>query len=408
MPELPMTVADHSKRLRDFALVSSIRAGGWQAPVLWFDRAGPALGLAIMLFGLPLLFLGNAIDTAQVSQIGRYAALTLVAIGLDLVWGYTGILSLCQALFFTLGGYACGMYLAMHGPLDGDHIPRALYVVSSQVSGMTLPWFWKPFDSEVFSLIAILAVPGLAAFLFSWFAFRSRVKGVYFSMITQAVTVAAWLTFCRNDLQMCGTNGLTNFTQVLGADLREPATKLGLCMLSILAMAATAVFALWLARTRFGRILVAIRDSEARLRFAGYQPMWFKTAVFTIAAVLAGIGGALYTPQTGIITPSNMMAVESIWVVVWVAVGGRGTIHGAIIGALVVNFLRAWLSSARSIDWAWMPDWLLKAVNFVLGNLPSLWPYLLGGLFVSVVLFFPDGIVGLWRRLVARAKEAKA
>ena len=371
-----------------WAISRGISAAGWRGPVLWADRAGPALLCGFLLLVFPLLAMQGVFDQATVSQLGRYCCFAVLAIGLDLVWGYAGILSLCQAMFFTFGGYALGMYLCMHGPLDGDGIPRALFVVSSAVSGMTLPWFWQPFESFWFSLAMVMAVPGLFAFLFGYMAFRSRIKGVYFSIITQAATVAMWLVFCRNDLQLCGTNGLTNFTELLGAPLSSPATKLMLYEASALLLVGSALFALWLTRTRFGRLLVAVRDSEARLRFAGYRPVWFKTAVFSVGAMLAGLGGALYAPQTGIITPANMQAAESLWVVVWVAVGGRGTITGAVVGALLINLLTAKLTTM----------------------MPKLWLFILGGIFVLTVLYLPDGLVGAWRRLMAKitGKEVQA
>jgi urea transport system permease protein len=349
----------------------------------WLDIVGPGLGAIFLIFGIPGLFAAGLMDTSQLSQFGRYCCLAMVAIGLDLVWGYCGVLSLCQAMFFTVGGYACGMYLAMHGPLDGGGIPRALFVVSSDPSGMSLPWFWKPFDSALVAGSMAILVPGTMAAIFSFFAFRSRIRGVYFSIITQAATVALWLLFCRNDLQLCGTNGLTNFTHILGFDLRETSTKVGLYVISAAALTGAAMAALWLTRTRFGRLLIAIRDNESRLRFAGYDPVWFKTVVFAFAAVLAGIGGALYTPQTGIITPANMMAIESILVVVWVAVGGRGTVVGAVVGALLINLLYAWLTTL----------------------VPKAWPFIIGGLFVAVVLFMPAGLAGGWRAIMARTRN---
>lgn len=378
-PPLPL-------RLADVALVQALRGWGWRPALLGLDRALPALAVAVLVLGVPLAWANGAMDLAGVSQLGRYCCLAVMAIGLDLVWGYAGALSMCQALFFTLGGYCLGLHLCLHGPLDGQGIPRALYVVSSEVGAVTLPWFWQPFDSFLFSLAMVALVPGLAAFAFGWLAFRSRIRGVYFSIITQALTVAAWLLFCRNDLRLCGTNGLTNFTELLGCSLASPATKLGLYLASAALLIGTAAFALWLVSTRFGKVLVAVRDSEARLRFAGWQPVWFKSAVFALAAALAGLGGALYAPQTGIITPANMQAVESILVVVWVAVGGRGTVTGAALGAVGVNLLYAILTT----------------------HLPKLWPFLLGGLFVGAVLFLPEGVVGLWRRLVARARPAGA
>jgi urea transport system permease protein len=231
-----------------------------------------------------------------------------------------------------------------------------------------------------------MAVPAIVAGLFGWLAFRSRIKGVYFSIITQALTIALMTLFSLNLLKLGGTNGLTNFTHLLGFDIRTDEAKLILYWVSALTLIGTALFAWWLTTTRFGRILVAVRDSEARLRFAGYQPVIFKTAVFTLAAVLAGIGGALYVPQTGIVTPSDMAAVPSIMVVVWVALGGRGTITGAVIGALLVNLIYALLTT----------------------HLPKFWPFILGAVFVSVVLFMPDGIVGQWRKFVAWAQRGKA
>ncbi len=363
----------------DWAIVRGCRELSWRGGLERVDRTGPIFGAFALVILIPALHLFGVIDIATMNQLGRYCCLALVAIGLDLIWGYTGVLSLCQAMFFTIGGYAMGMYLAMHGPLDGGGIPRALYVVSSDVGGFALPWFWKPFDSFAFATFMVVVVPGLVAAVFSYFAFRSRIRGVYFSIITQAATVALWLLFCRNDLRLCGTNGLTNFTTLLGLDLRDPGVKFLLYECSALALCSATVLALWLTRTRFGRLLIAVRDSESRLRFAGYQPVLFKTAVFTFGAILAGIGGALYAPQNGIVTPANMMAIESILVVVWVAVGGRGTIIGAVVGALAINLLYAQLTS----------------------HLPKLWPFILGAVFVSVVLFLPDGLVGAWRRIRA-------
>lgn len=366
----------------DTILLDVLRRGSRRGLVRWLDTVGPGIGAILLCIGVPAMFAAGWIDQSQLSQFGRYCCLAMVAIGLDLVWGYAGILSLCQAMFFTVGGYAMGMYLAMHGPLDGGGIPRALFVVSSDVGGTTLPWFWKPFGSAAFAAAMVVLVPGTMAAVFGFFAFRSRIRGVYFSIITQAATVALWLLFCRNDLRLCGTNGLTNFTHILGFDLRETSTKVALYETSAVVLCAATGAALWLARTRFGRLLVAIRDNESRLRFAGYDPVWFKAAVFAFAAVLAGIGGALYTPQTGIVTPANMMAIESILVVVWVAVGGRGTVVGAVVGALLINLLYAWLTT----------------------QLPKVWPFILGALFVSVVLFLPNGLAGLWRGFKARAE----
>ena len=379
MPDPAMRVA---RQPDDTVLLDVLRRRSPRGGVRWLDHVGPGIGMLLLVCGIPLAFASGWIDQSQLSQFGRYCCLAMVAIGLDLVWGYTGVLSLCQAMFFTLGGYAMGMYLAMHGPLDGEGIPRALFVVSSDISGMHLPWFWKPFSSAEFALSMVILVPGTIAAVFGFFAFRSRIRGVYFSILTQAATVALWLLFCRNDLQLCGTNGLTNFTQVFGLDLHETSTKVFLYEISAVLLCAATATALWLTRTRFGRLLVAIRDNESRLRFAGYDPVWFKTAIFTFGAILAGIGGALYTPQTGIVTPANMMPRESIMVVVWVAVGGRNTVLGAVGGALLINFLYGYLTT----------------------QLPNAWPFIIGGAFVAVVLFLPAGLAGTWRSFKARAE----
>jgi urea transport system permease protein len=338
-----------------------------------------SLWLALAFFALvvPLGYASGFIDITTVNQLGRYLCIALVALGLDLIWGYTGILSLCQMMFFTLGGYCIGMHLAMKGPLDGEGIPRALYVVSSQVSGMTLPWFWRPFDSAWLSFTAVMVVPGLFAYLYGWLAFRSRVRGVYFSIITQATTVAATQVFRLNDMQLCGTNGLTNFRTLLGFPLDQPSTQLGLYVISVVALTGGFLLCRWLVESRAGRILVAVRDSESRLRFAGYQPVAYKSFAFAIAAILGAVGGMLYTPQNGIITPFKMNPEESIYIVAMVALGGRGTLTGAILGSLIFSFSYSWLST-RFADW---------------------WLIILGSLFVFVILAMPDGLVGAWRRL---------
>ena len=340
-------------------------------------RSSLWLTLAFFAVAVPIAYAFGWTDITTVNQFGRYLSLALVALGLDLIWGYTGILSLCQMIFFTLGGYCIGMHLAMKGPLQGEGIPQALYVVSSQVSGMTLPWFWKPFDSSWFSLAAVVLIPGLFAYLYGWLAFRSRVRGVYFSIITQATTLAATQVFRLNDMQLCGTNGLTNFKTLFGFPLEEASTKVGLYLLSVLALTLGFLACRWLVNSRAGRVLVAIRDSESRLRFAGYQPVAYKTFAFAVAAVLGAVGGMLYAPQNGIITPFKMNPEESIYIVAMVALGGRGTLTGAILGSLIFSFSYSWLST-KFADW---------------------WLIILGSLFVFVILVMPDGLVGAWRRL---------
>lgn len=355
----------------------AVSANPWIALHTGLSKAAPWLALAIFAIVMPLACWAGWMEVSTLNTWGKFLAIAIMAIGLDLVWGYTGMLSLCQSMFFTFGGYCMGMHLAMHGPLDGEGIPRCLFVVTSQVSGFQLPHFWRPFGSFAAALALMVVTAGVVAFIFAWFAFRSRVKGVYFSIITQALTIAFWLMFCRNEMRLCGTNGLTNFVSLVGFDLRQPATKLGLYLITVAALVAAVVFAQWLVRTRAGRVLIAVRDNESRLRFAGYQPLSYKVWVFTLAAILGASGGALYAPQNGIMTPEYMTAKESVVVVVMVALGGRGTIYGGIVGALLYKYLELKLST-------------LMANN---------WYFVLGGLFIAVVLFLPDGLVGAWRKL---------
>jgi len=342
------------------------------------------------LVGIPLLYVAGAIDIVTVNQFGRFACFAIVAVGVDLIWGYTGILTLCQAMFFCFGGYAMGMHLAMKGPLDGEGIPRCLFVVTSEVSGFKLPWFWQPFDSLWLSIFFVVAVPGLFAYIFGYFAFRSRVRGVYFSIITQATTLAACLVFRRNEMRLCGTNGLTNFKTLAGFDLGETSTRMGLYLISVLTLIGVYYLCKHIVQSRLGRLLIAIRDNESRLRFSGYRPLSFKVFAFVLAAVIAAIGGMLYTPQNGIITPYKMEPGESIIMVVWVALGGRGTLSGAVVGAVLFSFLSSMLTS----------------------NLPNAWPFVLGAIAVLVVLFMPRGLTGLLMppedaRPTSKTKEAE-
>ncbi len=333
--------------------------------------------IALLLVIMPGLYKVGAIDIIVVNQLGRFLCYAIVALGIDLIWGYCGILSLCQAMFFCLGGYAIGMHMALHGPLDGAGIPRCLYVVTSVVEGFELPGFWKPFRTLGAAIFLGMAIPGLVAFIFGYFTFRSRVRGVYFSIITQATVVAACLIFRRNETRLCGTNGLTNFETLAGFDLRLPSTRLGLYYITVLALIAVFLACRYVIGSRLGRLLLAVRDNESRLRFAGFQPVTIKAFAFTAAGVIAGIGGMLYAPQNGIITPYKMEPKESIVMVLWVAIGGRGTLTGAVLGALLINYTESTLTS-----------WL-----------PSAWPFVEGGLFVGVVLLFPDGLMGAWRNV---------
>jgi urea transport system permease protein len=348
------------------------------------ETAAAAATVAALLVVVPALYLAGAIDVTTLNQLGRFLCFAIVAIGIDLVWGYTGMLSLCQAMFFCLGGYAIGMHLALHGPLDGDGIPRALFVVTSEVDGFQLPAFWKPFRTLGAALALGLLIPGLVAFVFGYFAFRSRIRGVYFSIITQATVWAAVLIFRRNETRLCGTNGLTNFQTLAGFDLGKPAVKLGLYLLTAVTLVAVYLACRHVVRSRLGRLLVAVRDNESRLRFAGYQPVKLKLFAFTAGAVIAGIGGMLYTPQNGIITPYKMEPVESILMVLWVAVGGRGTLAGSVLGALLINYVYSLLTT----------------------RFPAAWPFFLGSLYILVTLAMPDGIVGLWKKYTTRERGA--
>jgi urea transport system permease protein len=366
-----------TERKRDAPAATAVRGAlaGFQG--LSGRYAGPALAV-LALAGVPLLYRAGLISIETVNMLGRYTALAIVAVGLDLVWGTTGVLSLCQSLFFALGGYAMGMYLALHGPLD-EGVPRALYVVSSSVEGIKLPWFWKPFYTLPATVILGLLIPAVVAFLIGLPGFASRVRGVFFSILTQAITLAAWLIFCRNDLKLCGTNGLTNFETIAGFDLKSPGVKLGLYLFTVLALIGTYALCRGIAGSRVGRVLVAIRENETRLRFFGFKPHHYKVFVFTLAGAAAGLGGMLYAPQMGIFTPKYMEAKESILMVIWVAVGGRGTLSGAIAGALVVNLV----------------------YNFLTSRWQDSWQFVQGALFVGVVLLFPNGLMSIWQRWLA-------
>lgn len=339
------------------------------------ESSGLILG-GVLLVLIPLLNLTGGVSDLNLNLLGRYLCFALVALGIDLIWGYTGILSLCQAFFFCLGGYCIGMHmLLMTGEqgVYGSALPD--FMVWTGVT--ELPWFWKPFDSFPVALGLGILVPAAAAFLFGFLAFRSRIKGVYFSIISQALALAMWLIFLRNETRLGGTNGLTDFKTLLGFTLRDPTTRFWLYFLTASVLVAAYFAARFATRSKFGKTLVAIRDSEMRVRFTGISVARYKVFIFCAAAALAGIAGMLYVPQTGIITPGRMDVRSSLEMVVWVAVGGRGTLLGPILGAVGVSLLYSWLT----------------------GTLPGTWLYVLGGLFVVVVLFLPQGIVGLWGNL---------
>ncbi|HLS56685.1 MAG TPA: urea ABC transporter permease subunit UrtC, partial [Zeimonas sp.] len=289
-----------------------------------------------------------------------------------------GILSLGHGLFFALGGYAFGMYLMRQIGRDGSYgaeLPDFMVFLDWK----TLPWYWSGSDSFLWTLFLAAAVPGIVAFVFGYFAFRSRIKGVYFSIITQALTYAAMLLFFRNETGFGGNNGFTDFKRILGFGITTPQTRIVLFALSAALLVATLVVGRYLVASRFGRVLAAIRDAESRVMFIGYDPLHYKLFVWTLSAVLCGLAGALYVPQVGIINPSEMSPANSIEVAVWVAVGGRGTLVGAVLGAGLVNLAKSWFT-----------------VSF-----PEYWPFVLGFLFIAVTLYLPDGVLGFWRRLRA-------
>jgi urea ABC transporter permease protein UrtC len=329
-------------------------------------------GAILLIFILPLLNTTGDIDNFTLNLWGKYLCYGILAISVDLLWGYTGLLSLGQALFFSLGGYMMGMYLMrMIGSLGQYHKPMPDFLVF--LGWTELPTFWKPFDSFLFAGLMIVLLPALLALVFGYLAFRSRIKGVYFSILTQALTYAAALMFFRNDMLLGGNNGFTDFKFILGQNLREPATQRGLFIATAILTVGTFLLCRWLTKTKFGLVQRAVRDSETRVLFSGYAAANYKLFVFVLCAVIAALGGALYVPQVGIINPSEMWPDKSLEAVVWCAVGGRGTLIGPIIGAVSVNRLKSWATTAY----------------------PDLWLIILGGLFIIVVLFLPKGIVGI-------------
>jgi urea transport system permease protein len=312
------------------------------------------------------------VPTYVVSLLGKYLAFALLALSIDLIWGFCGILSLGHGAFFALGGYAMGMHLMRQIGDRGVYGHPVLPDFMVFLNWKELPWYWLGFDQFWFAALMVMLVPGLLAFVFGWFAFRSRVTGVYFSIITQAMTFAMMLAFFRNDMGFGGNNGLTDFKDILGFDIQSSETRAGLFAATAVALAAGYLVCRLIVASRLGKVLVGIRDAESRTRFLGYRVEHYKLFVFTLSAVLAGIAGALYVPQVGIINPGEFAPPVSIEIVIWVAVGGRGTLHGAILGAILVNYAKTWLT----------------------GAIPEIWLFALGGLFIAVTLFLPKGIVG--------------
>jgi urea transport system permease protein len=316
-----------------------------------------------------------------VALIGKIMCYAICALAMDLIWGYTGILSLGHGLFFALGGYVMGMYLMRQIGTDGNYksnLPDFMVFLDWK----TLPWHWTFSDSFVATLLMVVLVPGVLAFVFGYFAFRSRIKGVYFSIITQAMTFAAMLLFFRNETGFGGNNGFTDFKRILDLPIATPAMRMTLFVLTGWALLMSFLFARWLVQSKFGRVLQAIRDAESRVMFSGYSPLPYKLTIWVISAVMCGIAGALYVPQVGIINPSEMSPANSIEMAVWAAVGGRATLLGPIVGAFLVNGMKSWLTVTA----------------------PEFWLYFLGALFIGVTLYMPQGVVGLIQKLSAKTK----
>jgi len=351
------------------------------SPTKTGDRGGKWFLSVLALIAVAAPILNQAVPASSpahlsaygITLIGKYLCYGMLALAVDLIWGYCGILSLGHTAFFSLGGYAIGMYLMRQIGTRGVYGDPVLPDFMVFLNWKSLPWFWNGFNHFPFALLMMVVAPGLLALVFGWFAFRSRVTGVYFSIITQALTYALMLAFFRNDMGFGGNNGFTDFKDILGFDLHSDLTRVVLLITTVATLAATYLACRTIVESRAGRVLHAIRDAESRTRFLGYPVESFKVYVFVFSAVIAGIAGALYVPQIGIINPGEFAPINSIEVVIWVAVGGRGTLYGAIAGAVVVNYAKTYLT----------------------GAFPEVWLYALGALFVLVTLFLPRGIIGL-------------
>ena len=337
---------------------------------------------------VPILFLATPAGSSLhmpaylVALIGKYLCFALLALALDLVWGYCGILSLGHGAFFALGGYAMGMYLMRQIGTRGVYANPILPDFMVFLNWKELPMTWWGFNSFSYAMMMVLLVPGILAFCFGWFAFRSRVTGVYLSIITQAMTYALLLAFFRNDMGFGGNNGLTDFKDILGFNVQADGTRAALFSISAIALGIGYLIARAVVVSKFGKVLIAIRDAESRTRFIGYRVETYKVLVFTLSAMMAGVAGALYVPQVGIINPSEFSPANSIEAVIWVAVGGRGTLVGAALGAVLVNFAKTWFT----------------------GALPELWLFALGLLFILVTIFLPKGILGTAGELLTRLR----
>jgi urea transport system permease protein len=359
------------------------------------DRAAAAFLLLLGAFAvaIPILNLlvpaGSAlhVSTYLVALFGKYMCYALLALSIDLIWGYAGILSLGHGAFFALGGYAMGMYLMRQIGTRGVYADPVLPDFMVFLNWHDLPFYWYGFNHFIYAALMVLLVPGLLAFVFGWFAFRSRVTGVYLSIITQAMTYALMLGFFRNNFGFGGNNGLTDFKDILGFNVQAETTRNALLFVSCLALAISFLICRAVVTSKFGKVLVAIRDAEARTRFLGYRVEAYKLFVFTLSACMAGVAGALYVPQVGIINPSEFAPANSIEAVIWVAVGGRGTLIGAALGAFVVNYAKTY---------------------FTTGLLAPYWLFVLGGMFIAVTLLLPRGIVGTANYWLSLRNEKRA
>jgi urea transport system permease protein len=358
---------------------ASMERAAW-TPRFWvgFAIVGLVLGGLVPVLNLAVAHDSPiAVPDYLVPLLGKYLCYAILALSLDLIWGYAGILSLGHGAFFALGGYCMGMYLMRQIGTRGVYGNALLPDFMVFLNYKELPWFWWGFDHFTYAAAMIVLVPGVFAFVFGWLAFRSRVTGVYLSIITQAMTYALWLAFFRNDMGFGGNNGLTDYKDILGWDVHLSGTRLGLYLASVVGLGLAFLACRFITVSKLGRVLLAVRDAESRVRFLGYSTTKAKLFVFTVSAVLAGIAGALYVPQVGIINPSEFSPGNSIEIAIWVSVGGRGTLVGAMIGAALVNLAKTWLT----------------------GAVPEIWLFFLGGLFVLTTLMFPRGIAGVFRNL---------
>jgi urea transport system permease protein len=379
MSTLPMTSSTTLASLPTPKRGLLLSATGWTAVFV------ALLVVTVLVPTLNLLLPADSVfhlGDYYVALVGKIMCYAICALAMDLIWGYTGILSLGHGLFFALGGYGMGMYLMRQIGRDGNYqsdLPDFMVFLDWK----TLPWQWAWSDSFVLQMLLVIAVPGLLALVFGFFAFRSRIKGVYFSIITQAMTFAAMLLFFRNETGFGGNNGFTDFKRILGIPIAQPSTRMVLFVLTGLTLIGFYLMARAIVNSKFGRVLQAIRDAESRVMFTGYDPLAYKLAIWTLSAVMCAVAGALYVPQVGIINPGEMSAASSIEIAIWAAVGGRATLIGPIVGAFFVNGAKSWFTQV----------------------VPEFWLYFLGALFIAVTLFLPNGLVGLFNRLTGKKEE---